>query len=300
MRYLVFLLGLITISCASEVAPDEDAQSITVHSNAQTKDSVIIEEPIVREVGFPRFFFVKDSLGFELENVKVLADTYSTEKIHFNQLEKDTAYFLILDFLKEIRIASEDDKALYEYNQVKESEIAKYYKRFGILIESSEGEYYCAPDYSYLAKLFKGDLNTELDIYKDFLVVSNRHVLDDGGLMISWMDLASQIIETEDYYHELSNSIYKEDVFSNYTWIINPLLYGTENSFNDDDYNDTIKGLIPEVKSAYDMLILDPIHNSGNLVAAHFENLKNVDFKSRGEKMHYMTDEEIRSFLDEK
>ena len=299
MKYLVFLLGVLLMSCSTEVKHEDNTQAVITTSTIQPENSVVTEA--VPEVlkGFPRFFFVKDSLGFTLENVKVLADTYSSEKINFNQLEKDTAYFIMLDFLKEIKMASEDDKALYEFDEVKESEIAKYYKQYGISIEMIEGGYYCFPDYSYLAKLFEGDLNPDLDIYKDFLIVSNRHIFDDGGLTISWMDLASQIIETEDFYNNLSNTVYKDEVLINYIWLINPLLYGSENSFIVDDYNDSMKGLLPEVKSAYDMLMINTIHNSGNLFTTHLENLNKSGFNPKGEEIHYMTDEEIEAFLND-
>lgn len=296
--FIFSCLLLLIASCGTDVTQEDYTQPVIKSDKVQSQDSIVTEEPAEVLTGFPRFYFVKDSLGFELENVEVLANTYSKEKIYFNQLEKDTAYFIILDFLKEIRIAPEDDKALYEYNEVKESEIAKYYRRYGILIESSEGEYYCVPDYSYLAKLFDGDLNPELDIYKDFLVVRNRHIFDDGGLMISWMELASQILETEDFYHDLMEPGYKQDVLLNYSWLVNPMFYGSENSYIVDVYNDSIVGLLPEVQEAYDMIMLDPIHNSGNLFTTHLENLKLANFKPRGKDMHFMTDEEIKEFLD--
>jgi len=75
-------------------------------------------------------------------------------------------------------------------------------------------------------------------------------------------------------------------------------MFATPHSYIVDVYNDSIVGLLPEVQEAYDMIMLDPIHNSGNLFTAHFENLKLANFKPRGEDMHFMTDEEIKEFLD--
>jgi hypothetical protein len=286
------------VSCSNDAPNENKSQNNNVEQKEESIDSILTTDPVEILTGFPRFFFVKDSLGFELENVKVLADTYSKEKTYFNQLEKDTAYFIILDFLKEITISPEDDKALYEYNELKESEIAKYYKKFGVSIESAEGEYYCVPDYSYLAELFKEDLNPELEIYKEFLVLSNRHIFDDGGLMITWMELASQILETEDFYAELKMTEYKQEVFNEYCRIIHPLMYGMENSFIVNSSSDSVVGLLPEVEEAYNMLILDPIHNSGNLFTKHLENQKNAMFGMFAEDVPYMTDEEIKDFLD--
>jgi hypothetical protein len=298
MRYLVFLLGVVLVSCDTDLAHEDNIQTAVTTSNLQSEDNAVIEEPVIVLTGFSRFFFVKDSIGFTLENVKILADTYSSEKINFNQIEKDTAYFMILDFLKEIEIASEDDKALYEYSEIKESEIAKYYKQYGISIEMIEGGYYCFPDYSYLAELFKGDLNPDLDIYKDFLVVTNRHIFDDGGLKISWIDLASQIIKTEDFYTELKQTKYRYDIFDEYTTLCYPLMFGTENSFITESSNDSIPSLLPEVKTAYDMLILDPIHNSGNIFSIHLENLTQVNFQPNDEMMVDLTDDQIENLLN--
>ncbi len=202
MRYFIILLGVLLMSCESDSSDSNNVEDVSTDNTVEVVDSILNDESIEILEGFNRFLFVKDSLSSDLENVKTLTDAYSSEKNKFAQHEIDSAYFIILDFLKQISIAPEDDKALYEYDEIRESEISKYYKEFGVNIESAEGEYYCVPDYSYLALVFKGDLNPDLDIYKDFLVVSNRHIFDDGGLKISWMELAIQIIETEDFYYK--------------------------------------------------------------------------------------------------
>lgn len=297
MRYLVFLLGVLLVSCGTETTHNEDIQTVITSSNTQPKDSVIIEEPADVLVGFPRFFFVKDSLEFELENVKILADTYSSEKINFSQLEKDTAYFIMLEFLKEIRIASEDDKALYEYDEIKESEIAQYYKDFGISIESAEGEYYCVPDYSYLTQLFKDDLSPDLDIYKDFLEVSNRHIFDDGGLMITWMELASHIIETEKSYKKLKYSEFSDEILNEYISLSNVLMFGSENSIIIES-NDTVKSLTPEVFEVYEFLIEnDSLYNSGSIFKEHLNNLSEVNFDLTNDNLVTMSRLKIKKIL---
>lgn len=298
MKNVIFLLGLLFVGCDSANNVPDKLRLVSIEPITEKSEHIIEEQAYIQLFGFEGFLFVKDSLTPELENCKVLTDTYSELKLDFNQLEKDTSYFIVLEFMKEISIAPEDDKALYEYDDIKETEIAEYYEEHGILISSAEGEYYCVPDYTFLANVFNGDLNPELTVYSGFLILENKPTFYDGGLIITWMELAKQIIETEDFYSELKDTKYSEEVFTHYTWKINALLYGTENSILIDE-TDSLRQLSVDALKAYEFLMSDSVHNSGNLFSVHFKNMKVVNYEVRGEAMHYLTDKEIEDFLNE-
>lgn len=144
-------------------------------------------------------------------------------------------------------------------------------------IHSSEGMAYPILDYSYFKKYFN-NLNDE---FKDFITLlaseSDEPMYNDGGFAISYEQMTTRILNTEDFIDKYPDSSFSETVISNMKNYTSAYMLGANNTpaF---DYDTNI--LNSELKASFESFIdLYPKSKFAEYLKGYYDVLSKNNFK---------------------
>lgn len=275
-------LGLL-FSCAGN-SPETET---TNEENQVAVDSLIALS------AFEEFASYVASLDRVVENVDSAFAKYENLKTDFSTEEKDSAFFVIRDYMLEFEI-SEDEFGDYSSNAI--SKIEKKYTKSGFDVLSGEGYYWPVPNNQFLQQKFKKDISEELDDYLDLLKKVEIQITSDAGLIITWAELADMILLCEEFLTENTETKYSSLVMSLYMERLHFLMWGLDNTPIIDLWSEEeVKQLDPDVSAVYQKLIADTKYKTGKIIADHLTWLESKNFKYL--ESDYLSEVEVRMYL---
>ena len=281
-KYFAFLIfPLALFSCAGD---STETQEINPSDNL---------EELAMVPPFVEFKNYIANLDVELPSIDSLFTKYDALKEGFTQEEKDSAYFLANDFMYLFEV-EESEQEDYSEKAVKAME--KKYGKAGFVIGNNEGYFYLWPDSKFLEKKFKKDLSTELSNYLEVEKKVNGQLTSDGGLIISWGELAKMILVCEDYMVKNNESKYFDNVMGLYLERMRFFMWGLDNTpiidwvFEEGEP----KHLNEEVAAEYQKLIKDKKHKTGEFIADHLVFLEFRNFDFAYEEQVDLTEEDVK------
>ncbi|MBK6952815.1 MAG: hypothetical protein IPH24_12400 [Crocinitomicaceae bacterium] len=283
----LFLLSTITIlfSCAGN-APESDTT---------TETTTVSNDSLVAGAAFTEFTNYVGSLENTVENIDSAFARFENLKVDFTQEEKDSAFFVMRDYLWDFEVAADEQEITSEDDMKK---LDKKYSKYGFVMSYNEGYAYLMPDMKFLSKKFKNDISVELDDYVDIMKISHSQLTSDAGLIIEWSELADRILTYEEFITENTDSKYWENVLSNYVEETNFLLWGLDNSPIIDMWSEEgVKKLDENVADVYAKLIKDDKHKTGKIIADHLAWLESKNFDFSWEEQTRLTDDEAKMYL---
>jgi hypothetical protein len=284
---LILMLGFIFFNACS--GSDSEQTS-------STENQSIAPDSSDSQPGFITFTQSVSELSATLENVDTVFSKFDALKNSFTAEEKDSAFFVTLDFMSRVEILP-DESEIYDEKKLKK--LRKKYEASGFHVYTSEGYTFLSPDIKFLSKKFRKDISDDLDAYLDILELSYRQITSDGGLIIEWKDLAEMVLEFEDFLTENSESAYKEDALTSYIIHMDLLMWGLDNTPVVDMWSsDTARFLDPSVKNTYDQLIHDQNHQTGKIIADHLIWMESKNFDFEYEEQQFLTAEKANEYLN--
>ncbi len=282
-----FLLSTIAIltSCAGN-APESDSKNDT---------TTISSDSIVTGAAFTEFTTYIASVERTVEKIDSAFAKFETLKIDFTQEEKDSAFFVMRDYLWDFEVAADEQEITSEDDMKK---LDKKYSKYGFVMSYNEGYAYLMPDIKFLSKKFKNDISVELDDYVDILKVSMAQLTNDAGLVIEWSELVDRILTYEEFLAENTESKYWNNVLFDYVEETNFLLWGLDNSPIIDSWSEEgTKKLDETVAEVYQKLIKDDKHKTGKIIADHLAWLESKNFTFTWEEQTRLTEDEAKMYL---
>ncbi len=282
-----FLLSTIAllVSCAGN-APESDSTNDT---------TTVAGDSIVAGAAFTEFTTYITSLERTVENIDSAFAKFETLKIDFTQEEKDSAFFVMRDYLWDFEVAADEQEITSEDDMKK---LDKKYSKYGFVMSYNEGYAYLMPDIKFLSKKFKNDISVELDDYVDILKVSMAELTNDAGLVIEWSELVDRILTYEEFLADNTESKYWNDVLFNYVEETNFLMWGLDNSPIIDMWSEEgVKKLDETVSEVYQKLIKDDKHKTGKIIADHLAWLESKNFTFTWEEQTRLTEDEAKMYL---
>lgn len=287
MKYYSYLLlgGIILSSCSGS----SENETGVVDSTNTASDTLIAGNP------FNEFKTYVDQLEKNIENVDSAFAKYEALKINFDQNQKDSSFFILKDFMGSFDISEEEMGDWTEENQ---NNIEKKYTKAGFQIWWAEGYPYPAADIKFLEKKLKKDMSAELGDYVDVLKVTYAQTTSDAGLSIEWKELGDRMLVCEDFLMENPESIYTQDVLSQYSELLNFMMWGLDNTPVTNVYDsEAIPAMDEMVSEEYQRLIKDNKHKTGKILADHLSWLESKGFRFEYEEVKYMSLAEIKTYL---
>lgn len=283
--YVLFSSILMLSSCAGN-APESDSKNDT---------TTISSDSIVTGAAFTEFTTYIAAIERTVENIDSAFAKFETLKIDFTQEEKDSAFFVMRDYLWDFEVAADEQEITSEDDMKK---LDKKYSKYGFVMSYNEGYAYLMPDIKFLSKKFKNDISVELDDYVDILKVSMAQLTNDAGLVIEWSELVDRILTYEEFLAENTESKYWNNVLFDYVEETNFLLWGLDNSPIIDSWSEEgTKKLDETVADVYQKLIKDDKHKTGKIIADHLAWLESKNFTFTWEEQTRLTEDEAKMYL---
>ncbi len=267
MKKLIVVVSLIAIviSCSSRV----DNNSFIAELNSLNKADISSGEKALKS--FENF--AQTSVADSCDKAFLLLENF------YNQMAG--ALSANYDNDKEFQKWKQEgtvEKAPYFVNEVKLLSVN------GFRFISEEGYYYVAVNNKFLMNKALPYLS---DAFKEYAkLISDKSILEDACLLVSWKELAIQIVAIERYVAKYPTNAYVEALNSDVAFYRSVLLRGIDNSpiF---DYNGN---LLSEVKETY--LFVEKNYSdteTGRIVG---------DFLRVLEKADYKKDRSVREFME--
>lgn len=261
----------------------------------QTENTTEIVDSLNAYPVFEEFTSYVGSLESVAENVDSVFSKYESLKTDFSQDEKDSAFFVTLDFMRSVETS---DDEIGELSEEKQKKLEKKYNKYGFEIWYAEGYPYPMPDLKYVEQKFKKDLSAALDDYLDVYKKTFIQTTSDAGLIIEWSELADILLACEEYLTENPESKYAPQVLFSYMENLNFLMWGLDNTPTIDYWSDESSRKLDEtVSDVYQKLIKDTKHKTGKIIADHLVWLESKNFNYAYDEIKYLSEEEVKLYL---
>lgn len=281
-----FLFAFITLVSCSGSGENETQ---TTDSTGTVQDSVSVVD------AFVEFTSYVNQLEKKIENVDSAFAKYETLKVSFNQNQKDSSFFVLQDFMGSFDISEEE---MGDWSEESQSKIEKKYSKAGFQVWWAEGYPYPVADIKFLEKRFKKDMSAELGDYVDVLKVTYAQTTSDAGLSIEWSELGNRMLVCEDFLNENPKSVYSENVLSQYSELLNFMMWGLDNTPVTNVYDsEAVPAMDEMVAEEYQRLIKDNKHKTGKILADHLSWLESKGYRFEYEEVKYLSTEDIKSYL---
>jgi len=224
-----------------------------------------------------------------------------------NQAEKDSVYVLFSSAFDKA-IASLNDSLYSQYKELvdklekntQDAQIQDFKKSInacGADLLTTEGSFYIGERFDYLYNLFKGNVSPALENY--LKIRSNElktGFSEDAGLMISWEDLYSRVINWEDFIGKYPDFFLNEQAEFEYKNYLITLLSGMDNTpvFDFETYE-----LTPEVKILYQKIISENRDRKSTKIISEYYNLLKINgFKQPEDFQRFFDEHGLSSPMD--
>lgn len=159
-------------------------------------------------------------------------------------------------------------------------------KRDGFLLNYHEGIVTLYPDYNLL-KNYNQFVSDSISDYIEILSRESSEILSaDGGLTITWEELAFRVLNTERYLTKHSDSIRYNEIFEMYKWYLNTLLTGLPDT---PIYYRNSNLIRNDVLQSYNKTV---IHNTdtktSSILKEYLDIIRSKDNKIDGEALDYV------------
>lgn len=159
-------------------------------------------------------------------------------------------------------------------------------KRDGFLLNYHEGIVTLYPDYNLLNN-YQNYVSPSIQAYIEILSRESSEILSaDGGLTITWDELAFRVLNAERYLVEYSDSIRYEEILSLYKWYLTTLLTGLPDT---PIYYRNSSLIRNDVLQSYNKII---IHNTdtttSEVLKGYLDIIRSKNNKVDGEALDYV------------
>ncbi len=167
----------------------------------------------------------------------------------------------------------------------------------GLKWESPEGMPWTKPNYTQIAEEFGKYSSDEVAAFLKFMNrLTDPSPFSDGGLVISWDELASIIVEAEAFMTEYEDELLRESVEEYYDWYVLNYFIGMDNSpvFTYDTGE-----IIPEVKASYETTMrLYPDSAFGKNIQKYFAHLQANSFREPEDNFDWLRENGLVTSYD--
>jgi molecular chaperone GrpE (heat shock protein) len=218
------------------------------------------------------------------KKIDAIYDVY--RELNFNQDQKDTAFFMYIEFLNSIQPAM-------DWSENAKQTLEKKYGKYGLDVFFSEGMAGLSPNMYKISKKFTNDISQDLKNYVGIDNLSNKDMFDDCGLIIPWDEFADYVLDMEEFVLANKENRYYKYMLLRYSGNLETLLWGYD-IFEGRNEHRKLKN---EVSKTYDRLIADQKHKTGLIIKEHKERLEETEFGKDWENRWFPSLEEIETYL---
>jgi len=284
-KLLIVYTSLFIISCSGS-----DSETSSTGDSTNT-----VSDSLPAGAAFEEFKWYVEGIPAYPENVDSILAHYEALKAGFSMDEKDSAFFVTMEFMQGVEIGEDE---LEDWSEESQKKLEKKYSKFGFEIWYEEGYPFALPDMKFLEQKFKKDISAELDDYLDVYKKTNVQVSADAGIIIEWSELADMLLACEEYLVENQDSKYADRVLSDYMHSLSLLMWGLDNTPVIDRWTDETQPQLDEnVAEVYQKLIKDTKHKTGKIIADHLTWLESKNFTFEYEEVKYLSSDEVKMYL---
>jgi hypothetical protein len=286
-KYLFILFLVISVySCGND--SEETGAAAEQKSEIDTMDA--LTGPTFLET-FEDFVVYQKNLSIDIYNLDSLFLKYESLEESFTQEERDSSYFLYVDFMNSIAKdfdAVEDMGDLYD-------DVVKNYEPRGLTAGSAEGYLWLIVDTSVPGKLFKDDITNELYSFAMLGEITGQQHYADASMIEGYKEWGEMLIDLENRVKENKDSKYFEIFVSTYSDFLFWFMWGMDNT--------PIRGweegagLEDEVITAYNNVIADDSHRTRDIIQDHMSFLNDVNFKYDWDDQKRLSNDEVVEYL---
>lgn len=281
---LVFTASLLA-SCGGEESTDhENSSNMTDTTSA---DSVVVEG-----LSFDDFAQKSAKLPAEdLNSLDSILNWYDVSKASFTQDEKDSSCLIYVEQM--YKLTGHVDGEYHQEEEFKES-----YEPYGFNIGGGEGMLWLITDTEKAAQKFEGDLSKDLREYMRLGEITGKQYSADAGMIISYEDWGDMLIDLEDRIRANRKSKYYSSFVDAYMSYLRWYMWGMDNT--PITRWDGEPGLNDEVRKAYEKIIDDKDHRTGEIIQRHWHSLEaGNDYDAPYDQRWILTKEEVEYYLFE-
>lgn len=273
---------LILTACGNDKHSDADS------NNKTSADSLALDSV---STSFEDWLTLTGELEKEFSSLDSIKLAYDESKEDFSQAQKDSAFNIYTQFMSEIQLSEEES---YDMDLNANKTLLNKYGHYGYFVASGEGMYWLQVDPAVVAEGFKGDLSEELTDFIEFQDITAVQLSADAALLVSWIELGNMLTQMEDILVENTASKYYQHMIDTYTWMLNILFYGMDNTptiaYDQPAFQE-------DVAMVFESLVQDEQHKTGKLVAHFMELMEENGYKIWTENDWHPTNDEVEEYL---
>jgi len=286
-KYLFVLLSAVLISSCGADSNEGEAAAEQI-SEIDTLNTEIDSTQLGT---FEDFVAYQKNLSIEIENLDSLFLKYESLRDNFTQEERDSSYFLYVDLMYSIAEkfdAVEDMGPLYD-------DVVKNYEPRGLTGGSAEGYIWLIVDTSVPGKMFKDDITNDLFSFALLGEITGQQHYADASMIEGYKEWGEMLIDMEERIISNEGSKYFPAFLSTYSDFLFWYMWGMDNT--------PIRGweegsgLEEEVAIAYDFMMADDEHRTGDIIEDHVNFLESVNFKYEWGEQKRFTNEQVLEYL---
>lgn len=286
MKHLIplFAIAFYLLSCGGS------EESSNTSTNEEVVDTTQVDS-LISALSFTEYAERVSALSADAENLDSAYAWYETSKSAFTQEELDSACLLYVALMDKIAMG-----VYGEYDQ--EAEFEKMYNPYGFNVGMGEGELWLNVDTYAATEKFRDDLSKDLAEFMKLGEITGQQYSADAGLIISFSELGDLLIDLEDRIKANRESKYYGSFIGSYKMYLDWMMWGMDNTPTI-NYEGTGWDT-DEVTKAYEKLIDDKDHRTGEIIQRHWHSLEaGNDYGAPYDQRWHLTVEEVEYYLFE-
>ena len=296
MKNLIFpFIGLLLLAgCSGAESSDstQDEDHIEVSNDSLATDTLATNESA--EMGtLTDIRVMSQELPKEVSSLDTLHAKITSWQSNLDQPAKDSAFHYYVKLMQQIANKVGDiemiEESRYEY-------LRDTYVPYGFNIQGSEGYTWLTIDQSVAVKPFKDIVSEDLLRYAKLDEITAQQYAADGGMMVGYEAWGKVVMDLEDRMRKNKNSKYYSEFKGTYKAFLQNFMYGMDNT--PITTWEEPKQLTEETKAAYEMVIADKQHKTGNIIKEHMLRLEANNYEWDWDRMWQLSDKELKKYLE--
>lgn len=274
---------LSVLSCSGDTNTTGDEANNNIDTSAT--DTVVI-------MSFTEFAGTCEALEANINSLDSITNWFNANKVQFSQEEKDSACMIYIQHMWKLEQSVDG-----EYDQ--EDEMQEQYGPYGFTIGGGEGMLWLIVNTAAVGEKFNDDISQDLREYLRLGEITGKQYTADAGMLISYEEWGDVLIDLEDRIRQNRKSKYYDQFIQTYQDFLRWYMWGMDNTPIQDWGSEP--GLNDDVKVAYEKIIADESHRTGEIIRVHWLNMETGDGynvpwdeqwrPSKAEIEHYFYDE---------